>query len=469
MRSVFVLLCLILGISAASAQKQSRAPITEPYVTSGTFEVAFGWVRGPDGKKYSMKGLKLPFTAERIDAKRIRRVSPPRGKQAGHNIALPSAHDLPSYVNNMIHGSLLASLGGGAMMSTTVYDADSGQPYGVIGDFFNPSVLDDHTMSGGAGQLWENLTFGVDMTESMIFIIRWRLYRDYVTGRGHDAMAFDNEFADFGVILAQDPPFNTQPYPVGVHKFIINVQPQPPFFPGVVSPTNTFYMAQQHRTTEPNGEGPAVDPIGNVYNINGAPSVGSSENNFWFDWDPQNFVYAEDEIEILQGAQFSNVLRQITVLGTQETCNPFTHSLFGEYVSGDLVDLWDSDDLYLRFKPRYDVARNDPNAIVTVEGISPVATVTSFQFMSESAASLPGGTQKVQLWNWLTSQWDEVDSRAISSTDTPVGVLITSQMNRYVNSSTRRMRSRILFYGAPNVDRSYAFRVDRTAWVITRP
>src|SRR5687767_14846973 len=122
-RIILVVFLLLASACAALAQRE---------IVSGTIEIAFGYVRNRDGSITSMRGLKLPYYAERI---RVHPVGSFVGK--GH------------------------TEGGGD--SATVYDADGGPGmYGVI-EGSDPSSLDDHAMVGAAGKLWETLKFGVDV------------------------------------------------------------------------------------------------------------------------------------------------------------------------------------------------------------------------------------------------------------------------------------------------------------------
>lgn len=412
MRSLSVVFLLLMG--ALSWAQNSF---------DGTVKVTCGWVKGPDGLRRSIAGLVLPFHAERIHAR-------------------------------VIGSGTTRGIGGGRQSAqATVYNADAGSGYGMI-DSADPSSVDDLTMAGGANQPWQNLTFGVDIAAQRSFLIRWRCWSTYTTGRGHDAQAFDNEFADFGVIYpATDP---------GTWKITISVQAA-----GVVSPEDTLFMAQQFRTPQPDGEGAFDTAMKNVYNPAAPPTVGTSENEFWYDWDPTNGVYAEDEIDYFGDSSYANMLRTITVSGTQDTVTPYTYTVArGTQTGGDLPDLWYSDDSYVTVQQNpIRMTAATPNVQLDLEAVGPTNTVNSLTFMAETAGTQGGGLQTIKLWNYQTNAYDTIDERPISGTDQVVSVTLTNNPSKYV-SATKHMKARILFFiNSPTL--GWKARIDRSVWLVT--
>jgi hypothetical protein len=427
-RFFFLVLLIFLFVSQVPAQSDSF---------TGTVEVSFGKVRGLDGTWRSVKGLRLPFFAQRIQAA-------PIGK-----------------------GTVKILGGGGGEDGTTVFNADAGSNYGFIEDP-DPSSLDDMTMVGAAGKPWENLTFGVDIGVQHNFLIRWTVYDSMVAGRGHDASAFEPYFpnnnppiigiADFGVIFPATAP--------GTWKITISVEAA-----GVVCPDNGVFMAQQFREPQLNGEGPFDLAMRNVYNSSAPVTVGSSDNVFWYDWDTRNGIYSEDEADNFGEGTFANLLRTITVTssGQQNVISPFSVAIpQGYFVSGELPDVMQSDDLYYKGKPRYNVSRATPPLQIEVEGLSPVASVLSFKFSAEVAASSSGGQLLLYLFNYSTNLYDLVSTTTISNTDTLIEVPITANISRYINQTNRRMKSKIGFKPPNTISRSWTGRVDHTFWTITR-
>ena len=60
----------------------------------------------------------------------------------------------------------------------------------------------------------------------------------------------------------------------------------------------------------------------------------------------------------------------------------------------------------------------------------------------------PGATQTIQLWNWTTNSWEQLDSRAATPADSLAVVTVTSNPGRFIQATTREVRSRILHVAA---------------------
>jgi len=427
--------------------------------------VAFGWVKDANGVKHSLKGLKLPYTAERITARKLssrpipgipsKQVIPPVKRLSLVGEASPTGTANVLYAYNI--GSLLSALP--TCYSQTVYLADTNNDdYGVNG-LDDPSSLDDLTLQNGSGLPWQNLTFGLDMSSFVSsFYVEWRCWTSYATGRGHNVQAFDNEFAFFGGPLSQNPGVGTWKITVGVASA------------GVVAPTDNIYVAQQFRVPNPLGEGAFITDLKNVYNSAAPPTIGSSENYFWYDWDDLNGIYAEDEIDTFDEGTYANLLFGLTTSGTVDNLNPFAYTITtGSYVSGELIDTWFSDNTRLVGTAAWNTQRGvDPYQIV-FDGLAQSTSVTSLRISVEGSGSMAGGTMRVYLFNMLTNAYDLVDTQPVSSTDALSEVTITSNPAKYVNSTTRRMKAKISVSPPPTGSKSWNYRIDKLGWTIIRP
>jgi len=456
-------LILLLGVLTALACNSLAADRRN--VVSGTMTVAFGWVKDANGVKHSVKGLKLPYTAERITARKLsshpipgvpsKQVIPPNKGLSLVGAASPVGTSNVLYAYNV--GSLLSALP--TYFAQTVYLADTNNnDYGVI-ETDDPSSLDDMSMQNGSGLPWQNLTFGMDMSAFVSsFWVEWRCWTAYVTGRGHNNQAFDNEFAFFGGPLSSNPG-------VGTWKITVNVASA-----GVVAPTDNIYVAQQFR--EPNlvGEGPFITELKNVYNPAAPPTIGASENFFWYDWDDLNGVYAEDEIDTFGEGTYANLLFGLTTNGTVDNLNPFAYTIkVGSYVSGELIDTWFSDNTRLVGSAAWNTQRGVDPYQIEFDGLAASANVTSLRISMEGSGSIAGGTVRVLLFNYLTNTFDLVDTQSVSSTDTLSEVTITSNPAKYVNSTNRRMKAKVSVNPPANGSRNWNFRIDKLGWTITRP
>lgn len=117
----------------------------------------------------------------------------------------------------------------------------------------------------------------------------------------------------------------------------------------------------------------------------------------------------------------------------------------GAQVGGNLNSLAHSDDDRLRIAATDTGARSGTGLVVTAT--APSATVNSLVIGVESSDSVApsiGGNQLIQLWNWTTSAWEQVDSRAVTLTDSLALVTVSSNASRFVNASTHQVQARIL-------------------------
>jgi hypothetical protein len=443
-KAIVLILFLLTAMSFASDGK----------LYNGTVTVAFGHVRDTNGKVRSIAGLKLAYKMEAIVATKIH---PAKRKIHG-----PSVEDLiaPKYTAALpvYRYTPFALAAARPALTATVFNADAGDGYGAI-DTPDPSSTDDMILQNGAHIPWQNLTFGVDVSDVHTFLIRWICWTNYTEGGGHDVQAFSGTFADFGVIF----PANQIPQ-VGTYKITISVAAA-----GVVAPQDTMYMAQQYRTPQPDGEGPFDVAMKNVYNPTAPPSVGSSDNVFWYDWDPLDGIYADDEVDNFGDSAYANLLRTITVSGTSDTLVPSTYTIVhGVYASGDITDLWYTDSSYLKILS--DFGGVGPSVQLQVNGRAATVTANSFRFITKLHGLLAGGNQVVSLWNYTTSAYDVIDTRTITNSDTTVDVTITNTPTKYINQTTRNIQALITMAPpALRSVRSWFGSVDLTNWVISHP
>ena len=426
-----------------------------PEMFSGTVQVAFGHVRNPDGSLRSVAGLTLPFYAERIRATRLHTR---RAKLSG---PFDASIEVPRFARKPFTEPLPtfeAASRPPAMFASTVFNADSGS-YGVVGGT-DPSAADDMVLQGGANIPWQNLTFGADIASVHSFLIRWIGFTNYTEGLGQDTSAFSGTFADFGVIFP-----SSQIPSAGIYKITISVAAA-----GVVAPQDNIFLAQQYRSTQPDGEGPFDTAVSNVYNPDAPASIGSSDNIFWYDEDPLNGIYTEAETDNFGDSQYANLLRTITVNGSQNTLVPFSYTLdVGFPKAGSLTDLWYSDDSWVTAAPNYAIARGMSPIELTFTGLSSTANITSLTFLAETGASTGGGSQVLSLWNYTTGAYEVVDTRTIPQADTLFSITKTNLPSKYVNQTNKNVKAHLAFNPPSNTTRGWFLRVDLANWTVTHP
>jgi hypothetical protein len=140
--------------------------------------------------------------------------------------------------------------------------------------------------------------------------------------------------------------------------------------------------------------------------------------------------------------------------------------------SGGLSDLQSSDDsrLFVRQDPFR--SRQDPAVRVEFSATAPPGSFGELEFVLEASTNaVPASSvsQRIELWNFTTSQWDLVDSRPASATDQTAVISITSGVANYIHSGNRALRARASYFDPGTLlTRSWSVGFDLSKWTLTR-
>lgn len=137
----------------------------------------------------------------------------------------------------------------------------------------------------------------------------------------------------------------------------------------------------------------------------------------------------------------------------------------GILIGGGLSDLFQSDDRYLVAGPQNNSRAPDP-IILQVEGTAPSSNPSVLEFILESRVL--GDVQlKVDFWNFAQSVWETVHASPAPLTDTTVTASASGPLSRFIEPSTRKMKTRIRWGPAPTASRKWRATIDRSVWRIT--
>ena len=147
----------------------------------------------------------------------------------------------------------------------------------------------------------------------------------------------------------------------------------------------------------------------------------------------------------------------------------------GSADSGGLPELGESDDQYVVLDPEFLTFRYQLE--FTVDATSHSETPSALEFGYESRAINFVGTvdQQIELFNYVSGQFETIDTRLTSSTDTVVSVTPGGDPARFVQSGTRAMQARISYqnslqfwvFNTQNLYLPYSVRADHVFWTIT--
>lgn len=443
-----------LGVALVAIFASAVAMASEPFVMRGEVE-AFGWVRGADGSRVRVDGMRFPYVLRRIDASVVQRAGKGRTMdwRERFNPSLSYLLEQPGQRSASVFGASGDS-------NTTVYQADSGTGYGVL-PAANPSSLDDMViLNSGVGKPWQTIGFGFDLTSSPFstFQVRWIVY-DVNVENPSPQNDFSGVLSDFGVNWSQSVPPGTYAVEISVAAA------------GATMPNNTIYVAQQFRQPTLTGTGAFRSDVSVVYNIAAAPGIGSSENQFWYDSDPLDGNYENTEIEVFEGA-FANHLFKITV-DTNQTLSDLPPVLMtvpvGTLVSGNFLSLWNVDTNLVRITQSFLVGRGSPVGIIAAETLSPSANPTSIAVRSVSSASVADVERQVQIFDFVNGNWVTLATGLVGTAEVDLTVAYggTLPLSNFVGPNGE-LRARLTYRNTSFlVPRGWQMRANVLRWLVT--
>ncbi len=153
------------------------------------------------------------------------------------------------------------------------------------------------------------------------------------------------------------------------------------------------------------------------------------------------------------------------------TVTPDDWSAFrGFYLSGDISDVQESDDSYLKFNPGLTLSSTEPPVWIEFDGVLPADRPTSLTVKLEATANTVGITQSIEMFNWNTGQYEEVDSQAASlNNDSVVTVDLTANIVNYVEVDTGLVKTRTGWRATGIVFLyPWTISIDQVAWTVTQ-
>jgi len=140
----------------------------------------------------------------------------------------------------------------------------------------------------------------------------------------------------------------------------------------------------------------------------------------------------------------------------------------GQLLSGGLADLYQSDDSALVVQLGFVLAATEPPVWLVVEGTADTAAPAKLKFALEARATSVGLTQRIELYNFVTESYEEMDAGPASTTDSTIEVSVADDPARFIDPLTRKMRAQLTWKAAGPVT-LYPWQVaaDRSVWTIT--
>ena len=150
---------------------------------------------------------------------------------------------------------------------------------------------------------------------------------------------------------------------------------------------------------------------------------------------PDNTLY----VGCSDGREGLAIIRQYAVAASLDQVNVER----GLVLSGGLPEWLVSDDNYMRFRPGPTFVSTEAPVRILLALTSPRPQIESFRITLESGASSPAVQQWVEAFNFVTNQYETLDTRQATIVDNTIHIDVTTNATRFCSSTGGQMRVRI--------------------------
>ncbi len=134
---------------------------------------------------------------------------------------------------------------------------------------------------------------------------------------------------------------------------------------------------------------------------------------------------------------------------------------WGVEVETGLSRVTHSDNLRYRVREAPVLALGAPQVDVLATLVAPTTTGSQLDVVIEHRANSIGIQSRVEIWNVAQNRWDLLMSGAAPTTDTVQTAVVTSNVNEYIDPSSRVIRVRSRYYGDVAVSLGWVAEIDQ--------
>ena len=147
---------------------------------------------------------------------------------------------------------------------------------------------------------------------------------------------------------------------------------------------------------------------------------------------------------------------------------PDSFSLFrGMLTGGGLSDLFASEDSWMTVLPGITLNQAERQVQLVIVGTSPTETPSELRIRVEAHAEINNIGQWIELWNYDTNSYEQVDFMIATTVDSIVEVSITTNPERFIQAGTKEMKAKISYKEAGIVlFFPWLISFDQTVWAI---
>ncbi|MCH7526736.1 MAG: hypothetical protein IID39_04810, partial [Planctomycetes bacterium] len=138
----------------------------------------------------------------------------------------------------------------------------------------------------------------------------------------------------------------------------------------------------------------------------------------------------------------------------------------GRVVSGEIGDLFDSDDSRMGFWPGITQDSSEAPVWLRLTGSSLTDVPAELRFTLEANVNTPGVAQRIELFNYVMQSYEEIDFRVGTDTDSIVEIVVDGDPSRFVDSKTLEMKAQLTWLPGPLVFFPWTVSVDQAVWKV---
>jgi hypothetical protein len=135
-----------------------------------------------------------------------------------------------------------------------------------------------------------------------------------------------------------------------------------------------------------------------------------------------------------RGANNGNVMVFTSTEVTLNIAAESFNTLRGILIGGGIADVGASDNSYLKYNPGITLNPTEPPVWVEFSATLPSAAISSLSVTLEASANTIGLQQRLEMFNFANGQYEIVDTRMATTTDSVVTVQLTGNVSRFVSS-----------------------------------
>lgn len=412
----------------------------------GWFTITHGKIRQKDGTYRNLAGLRIPYYVEPVGKTRDAVLRMRKG------LALPDFRFEDSNPSDTL---------------TQVYNNDRDQWYfSGVAENIMPSAIDDVEMHPlGVNAPWQQLKVGWGIPDRNSVFVVFGSFDNYTAASPAGTSAFSNLIVDsFGGPFTANPILF--PQVPGDYVITFNIAAA-----NIVCPDPEIYFFQQFRV------GSHLGPFnGNWYMLfsgGGFPQIGNSLDRFWYDSDPLDGIYADEEIDVFSTEPSHNfqanfLLGIFTDTNVTNTDVPPSESqtLRGTLVSGTYLSTWSSNNQYHVFNSENKTADVYYPIGVVYKTFAP-NTPVGLTVTVEAKTSDAGHLQRIALWDYSLGTWTVVSTTPTSTTDTITSYTAGINPGRFAQAGTGEMKLRVDYTALNGAISPFVASIDHVKWRVS--